>query len=59
MQVYANKYTENQVCKLFAFTEGALNWNMSVMPQEKGNIKQLADNKIKYYLQYIWFKNIC
>ena len=34
-QLYANKYTENQVCKLFALTEGAVTLDMSKMPWEK------------------------
>ena len=34
-EVYANEYTENQMCKLFALTDGALTWDMSMMSQEK------------------------
>ena len=31
MEVYANKWMKNQFCKLFALTDGAVTWDMSVM----------------------------
>ena len=27
-----HEYTENQVCKLFELTDGAVTWDMSAMP---------------------------
>ena len=35
MEAQVNEYTENQVCKSFAFRDGAVNRGMSVMPYEK------------------------
>ena len=32
MEVYAKECTKNQVCKLFALTDGVVTWDMSVMP---------------------------
>ena len=37
MEVYTNKCTDNQACKLFALTERAVTLDTLVIPQEKLN----------------------
>ena len=37
MQMYTDACTDNQVCKLFALTEGVVTWDMLTIPQEKLN----------------------
>ena len=37
MEVYIDECTKNQVCNLFALTDGADTWDMFVIPQEKLN----------------------
>ena len=42
MEVYVNKCMENQGCKLFALTDGAVIQDMLAMPQKK--LKKILSN---------------